>query len=154
MKMDLELIKRVLASPTEEITENLLDDDDTVFWVDWRGEDELIVEDCESILQTGALSADVENIDTAPGWEMYINCKDKRVKVPLVEDTQDRHITLCSLNQILNPDYEVRFCADTDGSDTLAFLPLASSVWAELEAEFGESVQKRFHKIQAEERLF
>lgn len=49
--------------------------------------------------------------------------------------TDDRHITICLLNEALAPDYEVRFCIDSNGSDKLAFLPLPTSTWQEMEKD-------------------
>ena len=79
---------------------------------------------------------------------MYITYKGNRVKVPLEIGAGDRHITIVTLNEILKPDFEVRFCIDSNGADTLAFLPLACDVWRELEAEYGAAVAKRFYKLQ------
>jgi hypothetical protein len=86
-------------------------------------------------------------VDAEPGFEIYVRYKDKRIKVPLTVSPADRHITICSLNEALAPDYEVRFCINSNGSDTLAFLPLPTSTWAELEEGYGERVGQRFYKI-------
>ncbi|WP_228277599.1 hypothetical protein [Acinetobacter dispersus] len=48
--------------------------------------------------------------------------------IPYQGEGADRDTTLKALNQILQPDYEIRFCMASDGSDTLAFLPLPSSL--------------------------
>jgi len=152
--MNRELITRLIESPTEDAIEALFDDEDTIFWVDWREADTAIVEYCESIIQTRSLSADVVDTENDTGFEMYINYKEKRMKVPLVFGTEDRHITIVSLNEILVPDFEVRFCIDSNGSDTLAFLPLAFDVWRELETQYGEAVAKRFCKMQMKPNVF
>jgi hypothetical protein len=67
---------------------------------------------------------------------------------------EDRHITLCSLNEALKPDYEVRFCIDSNGSDTLSFLPLPTSTWKDLEANYGEAVGQRFYQLKDRPNLF
>ena len=152
--MNLNVVNAAVEQPCQESIEALLENEQTVFWVDWRHEDEEIANDCEAILQTGRLSGELVETDADPGFEIYICYKDKRVKVPLTVSPQDRHITLCSLNEALAPDYEVRFCIDSNGSDTLAFLPLPTSTWAELEGRYGGRVDERFYKIASRPNLF
>jgi hypothetical protein len=105
-------------------------------------------------MQTGELSGELVEIDDDPGFEIYIAYKEKRIKVPLTVSPQDRHITLCSLNEALAPDYEVRFCIDSNGSDTLAFLPLPTTTWAELEQKYCDRVGALFYKIADRPNLF
>jgi hypothetical protein len=153
MAASLELVEYILKSGDEDALASLLDDPESVFWVDWRADDAEIVEDCESILQTGTLAA--ESLDLpAGGVELYLHYKDKRQKVPLIQGHEDRHITLLALNRMLNPDYEVRFCIASHGSDTLAFLPLASKDWAALERQYGAAVAAQFYTIATTPNLF
>ena len=152
--MDISKIVAVLESHTENSVRALLDDDTTVFWIDWRQEDETIAESCELILQTGHLSGELAEVDSDEGFEVYLQYRDQRLKVPLSYSGDDRHITLCALNRALAPEYEVRFCIDSNGSDTLAFLPLECKKWCELEAQYGEAVAKRFYKIAERPNLF
>ncbi|BBO34071.1 hypothetical protein [Lacipirellula parvula] len=144
----------LLQTPSEAHVAALLDDDDAIFLVDWREEDDVIIEYCESILRTGSLSAAIIDVDADPGFELYIEYSGKRSKVPLVVGHEDRHITLYSLNQALAPDYEIRVCVDSQGSDTLAFLPLRSAHWSTLEQTYGRLVDKHFRKITQQPNLF
>ena len=48
----------------------------------------------------------------------------------------------------------MRFCIDSYGSDTLAFLPLAANTWAELEERYGDLVSDLFYKIAPRPNLF
>ena len=147
-------VEQLLEEDTTDSAKRLLADRASVFLVDWREEDDAIVGLCEQILKTGQLSAEVVDIDDDPGFEIYINRGRRRMKVPLVISTQDRHITLYTLNQLLTPDYEIRVCVDSNGSDTLAFLPLSSTDWSKLEARLGGKVDKRFRKIEQRPNLF
>ncbi len=152
--MNRELITQVIQSPTPEATEALFNDQDTVFWVDWREEDDAIVQYCEDILQTGSLETEIVAANNEAGFDMFISYNSKRVRVPLVIGTEDRHITLVTLNQILSPDFEIRYCIDSHGSDTGAFLPLSCDTWRELEITYGNAVAKRFYQLQQSPNIF
>src|SRR6476620_12415117 len=102
--MNLDLVIAVLEDPSEQAVSALLEDNETVFWIDWRHEDDAIPNDCESILQTGQLAGELVNVESDPGFEIYVRYKDKRLKVPLTVSAADRHITICSLNEALAPD--------------------------------------------------
>ena len=145
--MNVDVVAIAIHSPSRQTIQALLNDKDTVFWVDWREEDDAIVQDCENILQTGRLKAEVVETTTGGGYEIYIQYGEKRVRVPLTYSMQDRHITLCSLNSALAPDWEIRFCLDSNDSDTLAFLPLSIRQWEELEQRYNDAVALRFYKI-------
>ncbi len=147
-------ITAVLESATDATINALLDDAEAVFWIDWRQDDDSIPESCESVLRTGALSGELLSADTDRGYEVYVRYRDRRLKVPLTYSGADRHITLCTLNQALAPDYEIRLCVDSHGSDTLAFLPLAASEWSALEQRFGDRVGKRFLKLTSRPNVF
>jgi hypothetical protein len=152
--MNFDHVIAALEDTSGEASQELLDDTETIFWVDWRHEDEAIVNDCEAVLQTRTLAGELINVDHEPGFEVYVCYKEKRVKVPLTVSGADRHITICTLNQALAPDYEVRFCIDSNGSDTLAFLPLPISTWLELEDGYGDRVGELFYKIADRPNLF
>jgi hypothetical protein len=152
--MDIQRVKAALDSPTGEAIGELLGDESTAFWVDWGQEDETIADACEDVLLTGCLSGELVEVDTNEGVEVYIQYGDRRVHVPLTYRVADRHITLCVLNDVLAPDYEVRFCIDSKGGDTLAFLQLTVGQWAELERQYGGKVGERFYRIEARPSLF
>lgn len=154
MSANLQLIANVLESGDGPAVEELLDDRNTCFWVDWREEDDSIARYCEGILETGSLSAEFVDVDTEEGCELHLYYKGKDLKVPLTFSPQDRHITICSLNEILHPDYEVRFFTASNGMDTLTFVPLASMSWEELEKQYGAAVGGHFYKILPKPNLF
>lgn len=152
--MNISKVVAVLESPTGSAVRALLDDETTIFWIDWRQEDETIAGSCESVLQTGRLSGELVEVDSDEGFEVYLQYGDRRIQVPLNYSGDDRHITLCALNQVLAPDYETRFCIDSNGSDTLAFLPLKCEQWSAFESQYGEAVSRRFYKIAERPNLF
>ena len=147
-------VEQLLVTESESALQSMLGDRQSVFFVDWREEDSAIVEYCESILKTDDLAAEMVEIDTEPGFEIYISHRGQRVRVPLVVGLEDRHITLFTLNELLKPAFEIRVCVDSNGSDTLAFLPLSSSDWSALEHRFDAKVAKHFRRIDERPNLF
>lgn len=130
-------------------------DSDIIVWVDWREEDDAIVRYCEEVLQTHKLSAECQDADNKLGYILTIRYDDKKEIVPFNPDDVSRDATLITLNQILRPDYEVRLWMDSIGGDTLAFVPLSSAQWSQLENEFGEEkVQYHFSKVNEHSRMF
>ena len=120
-----------------------------IFWVDWREEDDAIVEYCEKCLNTGMLYT--EMVYSGEDIFLTINYKGN----VFTEKIIDRDPTLIFLNRILQPDYEIRFCKGSDGSDTLAFLPLSKSEWLELENIHGkEKVNSLFEVINEDTQMF
>jgi hypothetical protein len=147
-------VEQLLSTESKSAVEAMLADQDHVFLVDWREEDEAIVGYCEDILKTGDLTAELVEVDAHPGFEIYISHRGQRVKVPLVVGPEDRHITLYTLNELLKPAFEIRVCQDSNGSDTLAFLPLPAADWSALEGRFGAKVAKHFRRVEQRPNLF
>lgn len=152
--MDIEKILAVLESPTDESIRALLADRETVFWVHWRQADETIAEDCESVLKTGHLWGELIETDSDEGFDVYLQYRERRVKVPLTYSPQDRHITLCTLNLLLAPEFEVRFCIDSNGSSSAAFVALACDQWDNLETLYDTNVGRRFYTFSERPNLF
>ncbi|MCC9041972.1 hypothetical protein LNQ81_04555 [Myroides sp. M-43] len=123
---------------------------DLVIWVDWREYDDAIVDYIEKCLQTGHLNATIEDM---PNDELQLKVQyDNKVYTHLIVDRDD---TIIWLNQILQPDYEIRFCKISDGSDTLAFLPLTREHWHQLETIYTlEQIEKHFEHINNESVFF
>lgn len=154
MPANITLLKRVIEGSDASAQEELWDDDETLFWVDWREEDENIPRYCEELIETGNLSGTVYDIDEEPGFAMDILYRGVSTRVPLIEGPEDRHITLVTLNNVLKPDYELRYYIPSHGSDGAAIVPLPMRVWEELEAEFGPKVAKLFYRIAEKPNLF
>ncbi len=147
-------VQQLLKTDSAEDAQSLLADTTAAFAVDWREEDDAIVRYCEEILRTGKLSAEIGETDEDPGFEMYIMYGSNLAKVPLVAGPEDRHITLHTLNQLLKPDFDIRACMASRGSDTLVFVPLPAADWESLEKQYGERVEKHFRRISERPNLF
>ena len=141
------LIRRLVADPNETLDE-LLVDENSVFWVGPDYTNETIVESCEGLIRTGNLSA---------RWSdgaLSILFKERRLQVPLAgtpgSPSRDWHITLVTLNEILAPDFEIRVASPTDGGDIVAFAVLERADWEVLAKEFGaEKVDAVFSTVSA-----
>ena len=158
--MNLDLIKRVIEtspppeshdfqwgedSPLSQIWED--ENEDLAYWVDWREEDDLIPGYCEEVLNTGCLSAECVDIEEEPGFAVDITYKGKVTRVPLVVGAADRPITMFTLNQVLAPDYEVRYLRASLCTDGWCCVPLPTAGWQELEQEYGNKVDWAFTRI-------
>ncbi len=143
-------IRSLIEDPgTDAAFEALCEDDASSFAVDWREDDRDILRDCEGVLKTGMLSADMEDD------QLFIQYGQKRVQVPLTYSVADRHITLVALNEVLHPDFEVRHVVASYGSDTLAFVPLPAADWLALEQQYGlAKVRAAFGTIHKSPDLF
>jgi hypothetical protein len=98
----------------------LVSNEGCCFTVDWREADDEIVRYCESVLQTGRLSAEWTAED------LFVIFGSKRMRVPLTRSPADRHIALLTLNEGLSPEFEVRMLYASVGSDSSTFVPLSS----------------------------
>lgn len=152
-KMDL--IRKYLQQPTEDFFDVAFGDAyEIILYVDWREEDDLIIEYCENILKTNQLSAQLNDTNDEMGFELFINFKDKKTKIHYQGIGADRDTTLKTLNVALQPDFEIRLCKATVNGDTLGFLPLSKKQWTELESEFPEKVSFYFEPISESSVLF
>ena len=153
--MKLNVVRELLSSPSADAVQAFLDDESTVFWIDWRQEDETIAESCELTLNTGSLDGElIEKTDDGSDYHVEIIHNTKRERVPLTFSESDRHLTILTINRVLNPDYEIRFCIDSDGSDTLGFVALSPNDWNALREQFGDLVDKHFYQIADTPNLF
>ena len=67
------------------------------FAVDWREDDAYIVAYCTEALGLESLTAEWRDED------LFIIFEGREVRVPLQIDVADRHITICTLNDVLSP---------------------------------------------------
>jgi hypothetical protein len=115
-----------------------------VLWVDHREDDEDIPKMCERILRTGDLDAWWADNDT-PDLIIFFRGVEHRVVYP--NDYADRYTSIIALSKILHPEYELRYCTASDGSDTAAFLPLTSEEWHALEGRFADGLERLFKPV-------
>jgi len=108
------------------------------FAVDWRKDDADIVADCAEALELDSLTAEWR------GEDLFIRFDGREMRVPLLMDVADRHITICTLNDVISPNFEVRFLVFSHGSDTGGFAALSIVDWRELEKANAAVVAENF----------
>ncbi len=108
------------------------------FAIDGREDDADIVAYCAEALALESLTAEWRDED------LFIISNGRDVRVPLQNDVADRHITICTLNDVLSPKYEVRFLVFSHGSDTLGLAAMSTADWRELEEANAVVVAENF----------
>lgn len=151
----IELIESYIKDPSDNnFYDTFSDRYDIIMVVDWREMDEDIISYCEQIINTKSLSVELDDCDNKQGFTLTIYYKDKSLIVPYQGDGADRDATLLALNEILQPDYEIRFCVESNGSDTLVFMPLPKLLWQQLEDKYPDQVAKLFKKFASNSEFF
>jgi hypothetical protein len=131
--------------------QELFEDSGPIIWVHWGEEDDNIVRMASEILALDNLTArfDDENGDLLISFRGIEHC----VRYPK-GGVADRDIIIIALNDLLQPDYEIRVCNASHGSDTLAFIALSASDWTDVEQVYPEACNKYFHVIMGESVIF
>lgn len=150
MKLDYENIKKFL-----EDTENFepLIESDSLIWIDWREYDEDIISYVNEKLED-KIEMVLQDNGKPYGEDIILKHKDKSLMIPYKEK-MDRDTTIKYLNEFIQPKYEIRFCIESLGDDTLAFVVLTKDLWNQLENEFGkQKVLYYFEEINLESKMF
>ncbi|MBN6709657.1 hypothetical protein JFL47_11590 [Haemophilus haemoglobinophilus] len=150
MNINYENIKNFL-----EDTENFepLIESDTLIWVDHREYDEDIISYVNEKLED-KIEIVLQDNGKPYGEDIILKHKDKSLMIPYKEK-MDRDTTIKYLNEFIKPKYEIRFCIESLGNDTLAYVVLTKDLWEQLENEFGtEKVSYYFEKINLESKMF
>lgn len=128
----------------------LMSNEQCVFWVDWRADEEEVVADCEAILQTRKLTSTRSD----DGEELDIFYGSTQLGVPFIGTTGDRHLALLTLNKAMEGEYEVRMLYASEGLDGVGMVPLSCDAWRRLEQEASEIICRRFHVLSEHPNIF
>jgi hypothetical protein len=123
-------------------------------WIDWREEDENIINYCEEILQTEELSVETLDVENDRGFDTIITYKNQEISIPYKGEGSDRDTTIKTLNQIIQSEFEIRLCKESCVGDTLCFIPLTNEQWKKLDKKYPKQVNEKFEKITTERILF
>ena len=121
--------------------------------IDWREYDEDVVHYFNDMMDEPIGIKTVSN-GKAYGDDIVLKNGDKELQIPY-GDEQDRDVTIKYFNDFVQPDYEVRWFAESLGNDTLGFTVLSGAEWAKLDDEFGaDTVRYYFEPIDFESDRF
>ena len=128
-------------------------DSEAIIWIDWREYDEDVVHYFNDMMDEPIGIKTVSN-GKAYGDDIVLKNGDKELQIPY-GDEQDRDVTIKYFNDFVQPDYEVRWFAESLGNDTLGFTVLSGAEWAKLDDEFGaDTVRYYFEPIDFESDRF
>ena len=128
-------------------------DSEAIIWIDWREYDEDVVNYFNDMMDE---PIDIQTVSNGKpyGDDIVLKKGDKELQIPY-GDEQDRDVTIKYFNDFVQPDYEVRWFAESLGNDTLGFTVLSVSEWAKLDDEFGaDTVRYYFEPIDFESDMF
>ena len=128
-------------------------DSEAIIWIDWREDDEDVVRYFNDMMDE---PIDIQTVSNgkAYGDDIVLQKGDKELQIPY-GDEQDRDVTIKYFNDFVQPDYEVRWFAESLGNDTLGFTVLSGAEWAKLDGEFGaDTVRYYFEPINLESNMF
>lgn len=132
---------------------NDLFDSETIIWIDWREDDEDVVNYFNDMIDE---PIDIQTVSNGKPYDDDIMLKkgDKELQIPY-GDEKNRDVTIKYFNDFVKPDYEVRWFIESLGDDTLGFTVLSGAEWAKLEDEFGaDTVRDYFEPINLESNMF
>ena len=128
-------------------------DSEAIIWIDWREDDEDVVRYFNDMMDE---PIDIQTVSNGKpyGDDIVLKKGDKELQIPY-GDEQDRDVTIKYFNDFVQPDYEVRWFAESLGNDTLGFTVLSGAEWAKLDDEFGaDTVRYYFEPIDFESDMF
>ena len=147
------LYKELRSFFANDIDVNDLFDSEAIIWIDWREDDEDVVNYFNDMMDEPIDIKTVSN-GKAYGDDIVLQKGDKELQIPY-GDEQDQDVTIKYFNDFVKPDYEVRWFAESLGNDTLGFTVLSGAEWVKLDDEFGaDTVRYYFEPINLESNMF
>ena len=128
-------------------------DSEAIIWIDWREDDEDVVNYFNDMMDE---PIDIQTVSNGKpyGDDIVLQKGDKELQIPY-GDEKDRDVTIKYFNEFVKPDYEVRWFTESLGNDTLGFTVLSGAEWAKLNDEFGaDTVRYYFEPINLESNMF
>ena len=132
---------------------NELFDSEAIIWIDWREDDEDVVNYFNDMIDE---PIDIQTVSNGKpyGDDIVLKKGDKELQIPY-GDEKNRDVTIKYFNDFVKPDYEARWFIESLGDDTLGFTVLSGAEWANLEDEFGaDTVRYYFEPINLESNMF
>ena len=128
-------------------------ENDTVIAIDWREDDEDIVQYFNNAIGH-KISVQIENNYKPYGSDIILTYKEKTVKIPY-EEKKDRDTTMIWINEVIKEDFTICLFIESMEDDTLLFCVLPNEQWNKLEQEQGKTkLNKYFSKITLNSKMF
>ena len=147
------LYKELRSFFTNDMDLTDLFDSEAIIWIDWREDDEDVVNYFNDMMDE---PIDIQTVSNGKSYgdDIVLQKGDKELLIPY-GDEQDRDVTIKYFNDFVQPDYEVRWFTESLGNDTLGFTVLSGSEWAKLNDEFGaDTVRYYFEPINLDSNMF
>ena len=141
--MEPEYDEVLVSGDDDELWEYAYDTDKCLV-VDWREEDDAVVEEAAGLIPEAGLSAEWTDGDPA---DLVVRYKGRRVPLGLTGTPDDRSIVLRGLAGVLAGDYELRAFARSLETDTLAVLVKPAAWWRAMDERFPARMAQVFRPI-------
>ena len=128
-------------------------ENDTVIAIDWREDDEDIVQYFNNAIGH-KISVQIENNYKPYGNDIILTYKEKTVIIPY-EKKKDRDTTIIWINEVIKEDFSICLFIESMEDDTLLFCVLPNEQWNKLENKQGKTkLNKYFSKITLNSKMF
>jgi hypothetical protein len=145
--MNEEFYRSVVQQPTNSHSAAIFEDRENILWIDWRDEEESIVSQVQERVGVADLTATLAESDNPWGYTVMISrgATSRTISPELGLDA--RHATLNALDELLAPEFQIRYVTETNGSDTFGVVVEKAADWQFLFAKYGRRVNEHFCPI-------
>ena len=139
MSDDYNYIEEFLKDP-----EGCLDsfwDCEAVMWVDWRSEDDYILD----LFNERLAEEDQMVYEVSDGYDDIFIIRDgKKNRIPYKDTGWERDVTIRAAAECVQPKYQLRHFTGSAGTDGGAFCIIPTEEWQQLEERFGEEYTAKY----------
>lgn len=127
--------------------EEIYDQSNLLIWIDWReAEEDLIDYFNEQLPEPDRIDCEIVEIDKPRGVDIILSSQEKKMTIPFSDDVTDRDSAIRAMQEMLSPQYQIRWFMESLGNDTLAFALLPAVQWKELVQQFGKHKVDHYFK--------
>ncbi|KAA8784354.1 glutathione reductase [Paenibacillus amylolyticus] len=152
----LQPIIHVLQHSSDEDVIEQFFEYESLIWIDWReDEGDVIHYFNDQLPEPHQIQCKIIQIDKPRGVDIVLSSDERTLTIPFADDRTDRDSAVRAMEEMIAPQYQIRWFMESLGSDTLAFLLLSTEQWGELENQFGkEKLEFHFQPVTSESAMF